>query len=59
MARTTRPNRVLDLLLEDLDDDLALGRLTLVNRQATIILEKIGKLEFGDAQNVGFQRAAN
>ena len=46
---------VFDFVSAHFDDYFAIDGLAFVNRQSAVILEEIRKLEFGNAQHVGFE----
>ena len=48
-----------DFLREYFDVCLAFDGLAFVNRQPAVILQEIRKLEFGNAEHMGFERTAN
>ena len=50
---------VFDLFFEHFDNHFALGGLPFANRRSAVILEEIGKLEFGNAQHLRFEGTAN
>lgn len=50
---------ILNFLFEHLNDDLAGHGFSFVDGQPPVIVEKIGKLELGNSQDVRFEGAAN